>query len=289
MSQTGSYITSLVWETTDSEGPTRSEYQINWNAMDGHLHDNRGAGRGVRGIQTTAAPTQTGDIQINGDTLSWWGASGSKVISAAASDSPVITGAASITSTGTTDLSGAASETTKVLDLVFTDEAAPAAPGAGKTALYTVSGVPHYRAGVSGVDTALGIYKVLGVGTANTDQQITTTASPGTTITGLSKSCTADGVHDVYVTVTLPNPFCGAGSISLAVRRDGTIIGTAFAFDESGNGWISAIQFTAYDAAPAAGAHTYDVVAWHSGVNNLHTLNGNVAGAVNLMLVEQKG
>jgi len=37
----------------------------------------------------------------------------------------------------------------------LTDAAAPAAPGAGKTALYAVSGRPHYRAGAGGADTEL--------------------------------------------------------------------------------------------------------------------------------------
>ena len=47
---------------------------------------------------------------------------------------------------------------TSLGDLVkgtFTDAAAPAAPGAGKTALYAVSGKPHYRAGAAGADTEL--------------------------------------------------------------------------------------------------------------------------------------
>ena len=37
----------------------------------------------------------------------------------------------------------------------FTDAAAPAAPGAGKTAVYAVSGRPHYRAGAGGSDTEI--------------------------------------------------------------------------------------------------------------------------------------
>ena len=39
----------------------------------------------------------------------------------------------------------------------FTDASAPYAPGSGLTALYTVSGRPHYRAGSSGSDTTLAI------------------------------------------------------------------------------------------------------------------------------------
>jgi hypothetical protein len=39
----------------------------------------------------------------------------------------------------------------------FTDASAPSAPGSGLTALYTVSGRPHYRAGSSGSDTTLAI------------------------------------------------------------------------------------------------------------------------------------
>lgn len=87
MSQSGSYLTALVWETSDSEGPTRSEYQTNWNAVDGHKHDNRGAGQGIYAIQTSSVPTQTGDIQITGDTLQWWGATSSAVVSAITSKS----------------------------------------------------------------------------------------------------------------------------------------------------------------------------------------------------------
>lgn len=83
MSQTGSFITALKWETSDAETPARSEYQINWNAVDGHVHDNRGTGQGIRTIQTTNAPTQTGDIQITGDTLRWWGSASNNVISVA--------------------------------------------------------------------------------------------------------------------------------------------------------------------------------------------------------------
>ena len=37
----------------------------------------------------------------------------------------------------------------------FTDAAAPAAPGAGKTVVYAVSGRPRYRAGAAGADTQL--------------------------------------------------------------------------------------------------------------------------------------
>lgn len=82
MSQTGSYITSLVWETSDSEGPTRAEYQTNWNAVDGHAHDNRGKGQGIRCIQTASAPAATGDIQLTGDSLKYWGANSNAVITA---------------------------------------------------------------------------------------------------------------------------------------------------------------------------------------------------------------
>jgi hypothetical protein len=39
----------------------------------------------------------------------------------------------------------------------FTDASAPSAPGSGLTALYTVSGRPHYRAGSGGSDTTLAI------------------------------------------------------------------------------------------------------------------------------------
>ena len=47
---------------------------------------------------------------------------------------------------------------TSLGDLVkgtFTDAAAPTAPGAGKTSVYSVSGKPHYRAGAAGADTLL--------------------------------------------------------------------------------------------------------------------------------------
>jgi hypothetical protein len=37
----------------------------------------------------------------------------------------------------------------------LTDAAAPAAPGAGKTAIYAVSSRPHFRAGAGGADTTL--------------------------------------------------------------------------------------------------------------------------------------
>ena len=37
----------------------------------------------------------------------------------------------------------------------FTDAAAPAAPGVGLTAIYTVSGAVHYRAGAAGADQTL--------------------------------------------------------------------------------------------------------------------------------------
>ena len=42
-----------------------------------------------------------------------------------------------------------------LIKATLTDAAAPAAPGAGKTALYAVSGRPHYRAGAAGADTDL--------------------------------------------------------------------------------------------------------------------------------------
>src|SRR5581483_1507231 len=89
MSQTGSFLTSLVWETSDAEGPTRAEYQTNWNAVDGHKHDNRGTGQGIRCLQTSSVPTQTGDVQINGDTLQWWGSTSNAVISAVTAASTV--------------------------------------------------------------------------------------------------------------------------------------------------------------------------------------------------------
>lgn len=41
------------------------------------------------------------------------------------------------------------------LDITLTDESAPSAPGSGKTIVYSVSGVPHFRAGASGSDTAV--------------------------------------------------------------------------------------------------------------------------------------
>ncbi|MBI4496319.1 MAG: hypothetical protein HY689_00235 [Chloroflexi bacterium] len=56
------------------------------------------------------------------------------------------------------DHSGAAGQgagTITPYQATFTDISAPAAPGAGKTAIYTVSGVPHYRAGTAGADTVL--------------------------------------------------------------------------------------------------------------------------------------
>ena len=37
----------------------------------------------------------------------------------------------------------------------FTDAAAPAAPGAGLTVIYTVSGAVHYRTGAAGADQTL--------------------------------------------------------------------------------------------------------------------------------------
>jgi hypothetical protein len=39
----------------------------------------------------------------------------------------------------------------------FTDASAPSAPGSGLTAIYTVSGKPHFRAGASGSDTAFAV------------------------------------------------------------------------------------------------------------------------------------
>ena len=40
-------------------------------------------------------------------------------------------------------------------DIIFDDAAAPAAPGASKTRLYSVSGYPHYREGAAGADKSL--------------------------------------------------------------------------------------------------------------------------------------
>ena len=49
------------------------------------------------------------------------------------------------------------SSLTGLVKQTFTDASAPAAPGSGLTAIYTVSGRPHYRAGSSGSDTTLAI------------------------------------------------------------------------------------------------------------------------------------
>ena len=49
------------------------------------------------------------------------------------------------------------SSLTSLVKGTFTDASAPSAPGSGLTALYTVSGRPHYRAGASGSDTTLAV------------------------------------------------------------------------------------------------------------------------------------
>jgi hypothetical protein len=49
------------------------------------------------------------------------------------------------------------SSLTSLVKETFTDASAPAAPGSGLTAIYTVSGRPHFRAGSGGSDTTLAI------------------------------------------------------------------------------------------------------------------------------------
>ncbi len=267
MSQTGSYITALVWETLDSEGPTRSEYQINWNAMDGHQHDNRTTGRGVRGIQTTSTPTQTGDIEITGDTLQWWGATSSAVISAvtASSVTPSITlsGPAALANSrfcGILSASGAPTAGTwKLWDFGY-DEA-------GGAFLCTVAGSP-------GTWIRIGP-KLLGKGLATTNQNITNAVSPGTDITGLSVTATPNGVGDVRVSVCMPAVDMASAAtrlVTTVIQKDGAIVQSSGVTVSSTD--PESISFSYIDSAPTNAAHTYKASVFL-----------DVAGAVNFQTI----
>lgn len=146
--QAGTYITALNWETSDNEGPTRSEFQANWNSIDGHIHDNRTKGSGIRSVQTTAAPVQPGDVVVSGDAFEWWGGTSSAVKTAVDTNS-----SQTLTNKVLTAPSLGQADVTDYED--FTDGATPAAPAAGKTRIYTKSGKPYFIPN-GGSETAFG-------------------------------------------------------------------------------------------------------------------------------------
>jgi hypothetical protein len=105
----------------------------------------------------------------------------------------------------------------------MTDAAAPAAPGAGLTALYTVSGKPHYRAGAAGGDTELSevghghTFVEDDSGTANVAG-----ANDGTFSGERSDIADSGGVKDASKSITASkSAMIAAGGVGLAVNGIG--------------------------------------------------------------------
>lgn len=129
--------------------------------------------------------------------------------------------------------------------------------------------------------------KILGSASGSTsNQNITSTASPGTDITSLTVTCTPDGTHDVYIDVWLPEVFNSAGvAMSFAIQKDGSVIqtGTLFIPSSATTGFPTTIR--AKDAAPSNASHTYKASAWSSTTQTL-TVAGS-ATATGLITVTQ--
>lgn len=186
-------------------------------------------------VAASAAPTADGSLETDSTSHAMVrGRNGSKVTLAELETAQTVTGAqtysALVTASAGVDASAATAGATKVNDLqvlngasgtgvTMTDIAAPAAPGAGKTVIYTVSGVPHYRAGASGSDTTLG-----GLTSAN-----------ATATLGADQALTQNTMTDV-ISVTVPASQTGTYLVSFSVNVTDTGSAASFsarAFDST--------------------------------------------------------
>jgi len=73
---------TLKWATTDGDVYDRAT-QLAGLAENFDLHDHSDTKNlGVKRLQTSVAPTASGHVRVNGDTLQWWGGSSSAVVTA---------------------------------------------------------------------------------------------------------------------------------------------------------------------------------------------------------------
>ena len=125
----------------------------------------------------------------------------------------------------------------------FTDASAPAAPGSGLTAIYTVSGRPHYRAGASGSDTALAILTDVHAQTHASAHQpsgadamavdaSTSTGSLRTLGTGSTQGAAGDHTHTANDEVAATDAVSTNDSVAMSITKgdnSGTLaLGGAF-------------------------------------------------------------
>ena len=131
-------------------------------------------------------------------------------------------------------------------------------------------------------------HRQLGKGTATTNQAISSTASPGTDITGLtSGSVTPDGVHDVEITWSLPGTNTSAAVTTyVALQKDGVVI-CVWVLNIVEQSWTG----TYIDPVPTAAGHVYKLSAWVSSAATFNTINQLHVPSViqNLIVVRQTG
>jgi hypothetical protein len=70
------------YATDDGDNFDRTHVSAVAQALDNYDGDS-GAGKAVKRVQTTVAPTAAGHVRVNGDTWQWWGSSAAAVMTAA--------------------------------------------------------------------------------------------------------------------------------------------------------------------------------------------------------------
>ncbi len=128
-------------------------------------------------------------------------------------------------------------------------------------------------------------YYVLGYGVATSGQTISSTSTPGTDITSCTTTVTADGVHDVKITVSIPNVLLSSGSTKngiIAIQKDGSVIAQGAILI---SGIYDHLTYVYIDLAPLVGSHTYKLSAWSDTAGNWTTMA--ITPNQNLILVEQ--
>lgn len=158
------------------------------------------------------------------------------------------------------------------------------APTGGDKGSGTINATTFYANG-----SAVGAATKLGSGTATSNQSITSTASPGTDVTGLSVTCTPDGTHDVKITVCIPDMdgITTSGAF-VAIQKDGTIVNT-LGVTPTGTAYRSPIVLVHIDPAPTNASHTYKVSIWGGAAGTISTIAGDGTAPTNLILLEQIG
>lgn len=128
------------------------------------------------------------------------------------------------------------------------------------------------------------IYKVLGSATATSSQDITSTTTPGTDITGLTVTETPDGTHDVYISGTLADATNNVNPAWIVLQKAGSKV-SQYGVSTANR---SCISFTYKDAAPAASSATYKLSAYLNSAGTISTGPLDTPGQ-NILVVEQKG